>query len=54
MGAIIQKGLAESKETSSKGVFVPFLMSRLGDIGPVEASKYLDRRKHDECRVSYD
>jgi hypothetical protein len=49
-----KKVVAESKVRSGKGVFVPFLMWRLGEISPVEASKYLDRRKGDECRVSYD
>jgi len=49
-----KKVVAESKEKSGKGVFVPFLMWRLGEISPVEASKYLDKRKDDECRVSYD
>jgi hypothetical protein len=49
-----KKILAESKDTSGMGVFVPFLMWRLGEISPVEASKYLDRRKDDESRVSYD
>jgi len=49
-----KKVVAESKERSGKGVFIPFLMWRLGEISPVEASKYLDRRKDDECRVSYD
>jgi len=48
-----KKVVAESKERSGKGVFIPFLMWRLGEISPVEASKYLDRRKDDECRVSY-
>jgi hypothetical protein len=49
-----KKVVAESKEKSGKGVFVPFLMWKLGEISPVEASKYLDKRKDDECRVSYD
>ncbi len=49
-----KKVVAESKESGGKGVFVPFLMWRLGEISPVEASKNLVRRKDDECRVSYD
>jgi hypothetical protein len=49
-----KKVVRESKEKGGKGVFVPFLMWRLGEISPVEANNYLDRRKHDECFVSYD
>jgi len=49
-----KKVVRESKERGGKGVFVPFLMWRLGEISPLEANNYLDRRKHDECFVSYD
>ncbi len=44
----------ESKEKNGKGVFVPFLMWKLGEISPVEASKYLVNRKKEECQISYD
>ena len=33
---------------------VPFLMWKLGEISPVEANNYLEKRKKDECLVSYD
>ncbi len=49
-----KKVVRESREKSGKGVFVPFLMWKLGEISLVEASKYLVNRKQDECRVSYD
>ena len=49
-----KKVVRESREKSGNGVFVPFLMWKLGEISPVEASKYLVNRKQDECRVSYD
>ena len=55
MVAILQESREQKvEEKSGKGVFVPFLMWKLGEISPVEASKYLDKRKQDECRVSYD
>lgn len=49
-----KKIVTDSKETSGKGVFVPLLMWKLGEISPVEANYNLDKRKDDECRVSYD
>src|SRR5688500_20345646 len=49
-----KKVVRESREKSGKGGFVPFLMWKLGEISPVEASKYLVSRKDDECEVSYD
>jgi hypothetical protein len=49
-----KKVVSESREKSGKGVFIPFLMWKLGEISHVEASKYLVNRKQDECRVNYD
>ena len=43
-----KKVVRESKEQGGKGVFVPFLMWKLGEISPVEANNYLDKRKQDE------
>ena len=43
-----KKVVRESKEQGGKGVFVPFLMWKLGDKSPVEANNYLDKRKQDE------
>jgi hypothetical protein len=37
--------LRERKEKSGKGVFIPFLMWRTGELSPVEASKYVVNRK---------
>ncbi|MGH9973066.1 MAG: hypothetical protein ACRD93_04125 [Nitrososphaeraceae archaeon] len=53
MVAIVQE-CCERKEKSGKGVFVPFLMWRTGELSPLEASKYLVNRKLDEYCVSYD
>jgi hypothetical protein len=49
-----KKIVTDSKETSGKGVFVSLLMWKLGEISPVEANYNLDKRKDDECRISYD
>jgi hypothetical protein len=49
-----KKIIRESKEHGGKGVFVPFLMWKLGEISPVEANNYLEKRKQDECLISYD
>jgi hypothetical protein len=49
-----KKIVRESKENNGEGVFVPFLMWKLGEISHVEANNYLVKRKQDECRISYD
>ena len=49
-----KKVIRESKEHGGKGVFVPFLMWKLGEISPIEANNYLEKRKQDGCLVSYD
>jgi hypothetical protein len=36
-----KKVVRESREKSGKGVFVPFLMWKLGEINPVETSKVI-------------
>ncbi|MGI0023137.1 MAG: hypothetical protein ACRD9Q_09790, partial [Nitrososphaeraceae archaeon] len=49
-----KKVVRESNERNGKGVFVPFLMWKLGEISPVEANSYLDKKRLDQCQISYD
>ena len=47
-----KKIVRESKEHGGKGVFVPFLMWKLGGgLTQVEANNYLEKRKKDECFI---